>query len=76
MLDLKLQIRDGFDAESPLLGTFCGSSLPGNITSTSGGLWIEFYSDSSVSSSGFVAYFSAVGEGEFTMYTTRAILFS
>ena len=53
-----LQIRDGDNSLSPLLGRFCGSSTPGNITSSGNSLWIEFHSDASVADTGFLAHFT------------------
>lgn len=52
------QVRDGDSSESPLLGKFCGSSLPENVTSSGNTLWMRFKSDSSVQGDGFVAYFA------------------
>ena len=52
-----VEIRDGGDRTSKLLGRFCGNTLPGNITSTGNQLFVKFHSDSSVSRKGFSAFF-------------------
>ena len=53
-----LEIREG-NSTGPLVGRFCGSSLPSNYTSVIGHiLWIKFVSDASISGAGFRATFS------------------
>ncbi|KAI1888819.1 hypothetical protein AGOR_G00172680 [Albula goreensis] len=53
-----LEIREG-NSTGPLVGRFCGSSLPSNYTSLVGHvLWAKFVSDGSVSGAGFRATFS------------------
>uniref|UniRef100_A0A4W4F6Q8 Cubilin n=1 Tax=Electrophorus electricus TaxID=8005 RepID=A0A4W4F6Q8_ELEEL len=41
----------------PLIGKYCGSTLPAPILSTTNSLWIRFKSDSSVSKAGFRAVY-------------------
>lgn len=50
---ISFQLYDGPDAQSNLIGTFCGQSLPlaGSTTGTS--LHVEFYSDGLNARSGF-----------------------
>lgn len=55
------QVRDGRVETDPLIGRYCGSSLPAPILSSSNFLWIRFRSDSSVSKAGFRAVYE-VGE--------------
>lgn len=55
------QVRDGTGETDPLIGKYCGSTLPAPILSTANGLWIRFKSDSSVSRAGFRAMYE-VGE--------------
>ncbi|MGI4873785.1 MAG: CARDB domain-containing protein [Janthinobacterium lividum] len=57
-----LQVYDGTSTSAPLLGTYTGSTLPGAITASnaSGALTLLFYSNSSVTSTGFVATVSCV----------------
>uniref|UniRef100_A0A672HTS6 Cubilin (intrinsic factor-cobalamin receptor) n=1 Tax=Salarias fasciatus TaxID=181472 RepID=A0A672HTS6_SALFA len=53
-----LEIREG-NSSGPLVGRFCGSSLPSNYTSVVGHiLWVKFVSDASLSGAGFRATFS------------------
>lgn len=53
-----LEVREG-NSTGPLVGRFCGSSLPSNYTSVIGHiLWIKFQSDLSISGAGFRATFS------------------
>lgn len=55
------QVRDGTGETDPLIGKYCGSTLPAPILSTTNGLWIRFKSDSSVSRAGFRAMYE-IGE--------------
>jgi hypothetical protein len=48
-----LEIRDGEEATSPLIGRYCGYHLPGAVKSTSNFLWLKFVSDGSVQKAGF-----------------------
>ncbi|XP_071062991.1 LOW QUALITY PROTEIN: cubilin [Pseudochaenichthys georgianus] len=53
-----LEIREG-DSAGPLVGRFCGASLPSNYTSVVGHiLWVKFVSDASISGAGFRATFA------------------
>uniref|UniRef100_A0A3Q2TAZ9 Cubilin n=1 Tax=Fundulus heteroclitus TaxID=8078 RepID=A0A3Q2TAZ9_FUNHE len=53
-----LEIRES-NSTGPLVGRFCGNSLPSNYTSVTGHiLWVKFVSDGSVSGAGFRATFS------------------
>jgi len=47
------RIYDGPDTNAPLLLTHGGSSIPNNVTATSGMAYIEFFTDSSVTGSGW-----------------------
>ncbi|KAF4532444.1 hypothetical protein B566_EDAN014449, partial [Ephemera danica] len=48
-----LEIRNGGSALSPLIGQFCGNSIPRTITSFSQSLYLLFHTDSSVNRKGF-----------------------
>uniref|UniRef100_A0A915K200 CUB domain-containing protein n=1 Tax=Romanomermis culicivorax TaxID=13658 RepID=A0A915K200_ROMCU len=48
-----VEFRDGDRADSPVLGRFCGYSLPPEIKSTSNKIRVKFASDSSVEKAGF-----------------------
>ncbi|XP_015260845.1 PREDICTED: cubilin-like, partial [Cyprinodon variegatus] len=56
-------VRDGRSETDPLIGKYCGSSLPAPIRSSSNSLWIRFKSDSSVSRAGFRAVYSVACGG-------------
>ncbi|KAF4529657.1 hypothetical protein B566_EDAN017693, partial [Ephemera danica] len=58
-----LEIRSDLTGAGPLLGVFCGNTVPNNITATAT-LWIKFRSDNDGTSSGFLAYYSMVHGGE------------
>ena len=45
--------------ERRLLGTFCGGSLPSDVTSSNNRVMVKFESDGGVTSSGFSIYYSA-----------------
>ncbi|XP_014830968.1 PREDICTED: cubilin, partial [Poecilia mexicana] len=66
-----VEVRDGRMETDPLIGKYCGSTLPAPIRSSSNSLWIRFKSDSSVSRAGFRAAYSVAcggtlsGTGEF-----------
>ncbi|XP_048417522.2 cubilin isoform X2 [Stegostoma tigrinum] len=48
-----LKLYDGPSAQSPLIGTFCGNSIPPSGTSSGSRLHVAFHSDSSFSGNGF-----------------------
>ena len=52
-----LEVRDGRDASSPLIGRFCGYKIPDDIKSTGNELYVKFVSDGSVQKAGFAAKF-------------------
>lgn len=52
-----LEIRDGNNENSPLLGRFCGYDKPDDIKTSSNQLWMKFVSDGSVNKAGFAANF-------------------
>ncbi len=56
-----LKVYNGPDIISPLLGTFCGTSVPGPFESTTGSLTFQFSSDYSMNFSGWVADISCTG---------------
>ncbi|XP_048223975.1 LOW QUALITY PROTEIN: cubilin [Perognathus longimembris pacificus] len=58
-----VEIRDGGYENSPLLGIFCGSTLPPSFISHSNKFWLKFHSDMSVSRSGFSAYWDGTATG-------------
>ncbi|KAI0222014.1 Cubilin, partial [Lamellibrachia satsuma] len=58
-------VYDGMDYTAPLLGTFCGSTLPGNIISSQSSLFVSFKSDSSKTMDGFMIKYIAVDSATF-----------
>ena len=52
-----LEIRDGHEPNSPLIGRFCGYNVPSNVNSTSNKMSVKFVSDGSVQKAGFAASF-------------------
>ncbi|XP_067928524.1 bone morphogenetic protein 1-like [Watersipora subatra] len=57
-----LEIRDGHYSLSPLIGRYCGSSLPATLVSSESRLWIEYKSSQGVMSA-FSAEYEAVCGG-------------
>ncbi|KAM7390891.1 hypothetical protein PAMA_008881 [Pampus argenteus] len=58
-----VEVHDGRMETDPLIGRYCGSSLPAPILSSSNSLWIRFRSDSSVSQAGFRAVYTVACGG-------------
>ncbi|XP_034427678.1 cubilin [Hippoglossus hippoglossus] len=58
-----VEVRDGRMETDPLIGRYCGSSLPAPMVSSSNFLWIRFRSDSSVSRAGFRAVYTVACGG-------------
>lgn len=54
------QVFDGDNVHFPLVGTFCGTSIPSYFVSSGNLLTIHFVTDSSVQRQGFNASYSAV----------------
>lgn len=52
-----VELRDGHDADSPVIGTYCGNKTPPNIRSSSNKLMVTFVSDATVQKEGFAANF-------------------
>jgi len=44
--------------DDPQIGTFCGSTVPSEFVSTSNVLYVQFYTDSSISAAGFNATYT------------------
>ena len=53
-----VEIRDGGNLTSKILGKFCGNTLPGSIRSTGNQLFVTFHSSASYSRKGFSASFT------------------
>lgn len=52
-----LEVRDGSDDKSDLIGRYCGYKIPDDIKSTGNKLYVKFVSDGSVQKAGFAAKF-------------------
>ncbi|CAH1794996.1 unnamed protein product [Owenia fusiformis] len=56
-----VEIRDGRNKLSPLIGRYCGSRTPtANFTSSGRHMWVSFVSDNDGSGLGFLAYYFPV----------------
>ncbi|XP_076239143.1 neuropilin and tolloid-like [Calliopsis andreniformis] len=55
-----LEVRDGQYGYSNLLGTYCGTNFPPEITSKTRYLWLRFHSDDSIEFKGFKAVWSMI----------------
>ncbi|KAK6490308.1 cubilin [Huso huso] len=55
-----VKVFDGDNENFPLVGTFCGTTVPASFASSNNFLTVKFVSDSSVSFSGFNATYTAV----------------
>lgn len=55
-----LEIRDGDQGYSPLIGKYCGSDFPPIITSSGRSLWLRFVSDGTIEYRGFKAVYSFI----------------
>ncbi|XP_011344122.1 tolloid-like protein 2 isoform X3 [Ooceraea biroi] len=52
-----VEVRDGHNDDSPLIGVYCGYKIPPDIKSTGNRLLVKFVSDASVQKAGFSATF-------------------
>ncbi|EFN62057.1 Tolloid-like protein 2 [Camponotus floridanus] len=52
-----VEVRDGHDNDSPLIGVYCGYKIPPDIKSVGNKLLVKFVSDGSVQKAGFSATF-------------------
>ncbi|XP_064632767.1 bone morphogenetic protein 1-like [Lineus longissimus] len=55
-----LLIKDGCRLDSPILGRFCGGTIPDDIVSSSNEICLSFASDDSVHKQGFVFHYNKV----------------
>jgi hypothetical protein len=56
-----MKVFNGPDITSPLLGTYCGTTVPGPLESTTGPLTFQFSSDYNVNMTGWTADISCAG---------------
>ncbi|KAL0965609.1 hypothetical protein UPYG_G00283510 [Umbra pygmaea] len=50
-----LEVYDGWNAQAPILGRFCGTKKPSPVSSSSNKMFLHFFSDNSVQKRGFEA---------------------
>ncbi|XP_023314262.1 cubilin homolog isoform X1 [Trichogramma pretiosum] len=58
-----LEIRSGSQGNSPLLGKYCGSQIPSEITSMTNQMYIKFVSDTSLQDKGFEIHWHSATTG-------------
>lgn len=51
------QIYDGMTMDDPLIGRYCGTTIPAEFVSTSNVLYVQFHTDSTIAGAGFNASF-------------------
>ena len=54
-----VEVYDGATTSAPLLGRFSGNNIPPSLTSSSGSMLVRFFSDMSVTKSGWSAYYTS-----------------
>lgn len=57
-----LQVQDGEFSDSPVLGTFCGDTIPNDLYSSGKFIKVYFHSDASVEKRGFVSSYDVLHE--------------
>ena len=57
------QIRDGDNPNSPLMGTYCGTDIPADLTSTGNSLYLRFKTDEAVEGTGFRLSYERISGG-------------
>lgn len=65
-----IEVYDGINSNAPLLGTFTGNNLPPSITSSSGSMFVKFYSDLEVNGQGWEAIYTSTQNGYCSGSTT------
>lgn len=55
-----VEIRNGSCTDSPLIGKYCGNTVPPRVTSDGRSLYVKFVSDGSTTYKGFEASFASV----------------
>ena len=68
-----VEVRDGIDSRSPLLGKYCGYRIPDDIRSSTNQLYVKFVSDGSVQKEGFAATFV---EGKNEQHSVELVTYS
>jgi Zn-dependent metalloprotease len=75
-----VEVYDGINETAPLLGRFTGSTIPRGVTSSTGNLFVKFYSDNELNYSGWQGYYTSTQtpfcNGTATTLTTATGTFS
>ncbi|XP_017111903.1 cubilin homolog [Drosophila elegans] len=58
-----LEIRNGDSGSSPLIGRYCGTNIPSRLPSYSNAMHLEFHSDRSIETKGFLLKWQQTGTG-------------
>ncbi|XP_019897556.2 cubilin [Esox lucius] len=58
-----VEVRDGSTVSSPLIGKYCGTTMPSMVESTQRSMYVRFKTDSSISNNGFTAEYDSAIEG-------------
>jgi Zn-dependent metalloprotease len=56
-----VNVYDGYNSASPLLGTYSGTSIPASITTMGSAIYVQFISDGAINSSGWSANYTSDG---------------
>lgn len=67
-----VQIRDGGTMDSPVVGSFCGTTVPPDYVSTTNQVHIEFHSDWSSTGQGFLLNWEATSDNPITTQAPTA----
>ena len=59
-----VKVYDGNDVTAPLLQTFCGRGLPGDVTSSGNSLFVYFKIENVTTYDGFTIYYSGLSPVE------------
>ena len=71
-----LKIFDGDSNKSPMLGSYCGDSLPPSQTSSRNKLFFHFYSDEENSGTGFKLEYNATSKNPFEIDSCTFYVYS
>jgi len=70
-----LEVRDGQYGYSNLLGNFCGTNFPPEITSKTRYLWLRFHSDENIEGKGFKAVWSTIPRPTYRKFPSQIFEF-
>jgi hypothetical protein len=61
----RVEVRDGDDAEAPLMGSYCGSRAPPHLTSQGSAMFVQIMVPHGGQVGTFAALYSVLSSGEF-----------